>query len=575
MNEHNITILSKEQVWGNEYEDQLDVIKKYGVRASATDLSALTGGDFYNATDKNVGGDSSLRGRPGRFMVKISDTHTETAGVNIDGRGTRFYGIEDNGIIRPILPFPYNFRKIIKKRVKGYNDTEEVEYGEYPQYVADLSTQTALESMADVFCINAGNKTGRTYTFDSHGWYEEEIKPVTYEEYEYKGKKYIRIKVNEPMYLCSNGCRYKYGDYVWVEVSPVVWLIDKKTKTLISKRGLVSGVYAENFQKYLDTYMSKDLFQNVPLLQNNYSVNDKQGQGQQGNDSKNQEQNNNDLENTQQGKQQPSKKDIGHDTHNMWERAVKEHKKKQEKSGKKSLLDKILGRDKKPEEKTELEKEQEKAENLDEKDAFKQNLEDKKRTLEELKQEIYNLAAKVETIMSNVGTTTNEDIRIVNDIGVADPSLDWQYILREAIKYDTEIVLDTSGSINETLLKNFLRECKNILQHSRLKVGCFDTEFYGFHDIRTEKDIEDMRFEGGGGTDFNAAVEAFSRRVENKIIFTDGESSMPDMPLNAIWIVFGEKQINPKGGKVIRITPEQLRKLCSFEVENETKGRSR
>lgn len=377
------------------------------------------------------------------------------------------------------------------------------------------------------------------------------------------------------MYLCSNGCRYKYGDYVWVEVSPVVWLIDKKTKTLISKRGLVSGVYAENFQKYLDTYMSKDLFQNVPLLQNNYSVNDKQGQGQQGNDSKNQEQNNNDLENTQQGKQQPSKKDIGHDTHNMWERAVKEHKKKQEKSGKKSLLDKILGRDKKPEEKTELEKEQEKAENLDEKDAFKQNLEDKKRTLEELKQEIYNLAAKVETIMSNVGTPTNEDIRIVNDIGVADPSLDWQYILREAIKYDTEIVLDTSGSINETLLKNFLRECKNTLQHSRLKVGCFDTKFYGFHDIRTEKDIEDMRFEGGGGTDFNAAVEAFSRRVENKIIFTDGESSMPDMPLNAIWIVFGEKQINPKGGKVIRITPEQLRKLCSFEVENETKGRSR
>lgn len=139
----------------------------------------------------------------------------------------------------------------------------------------------------------------------------------------------------------------------------------------------------------------------------------------------------------------------------------------------------------------------------------------------------------------------------------------------------TEIVLDTSSSINETLLKNFLRECKNILQHSRLKVGCFDTEFYGFHDIRTEKDIEDMKFEGSGGTDFNAAVRAFSRRGESKIIFTDGKSSMPDMPFNAIWIVFGDRQINPKGGKVICITPEQLRKLCSFEVENETKGRSR
>ena len=28
------------------------------------------------------------------------------------------------------------------------------------------------------------------------------------------------------------------------------------------------------------------------------------------------------------------------------------------------------------------------------------------------------------------------------------------------------------------------------MQQSRLKVGCFDTKFYGFHDIRTEKDIE-------------------------------------------------------------------------------------
>ena len=59
-----------------------------------------------------------------------------------------------------------------------------------------------------------------------------------------------------------------------------------------------------------------------------------------------------------------------------------------------------------------------------------------------------------------------------------------------------------------------------------------------------------MRFEGGGGTDFDVAVGAFSRRVENKIIFTDGEASMPDMPLDAIWIVFGGERINPKGGRV-------------------------
>ena len=140
---------------------------------------------------------------------------------------------------------------------------------------------------------------------------------------------------------------------------------------------------------------------------------------------------------------------------------------------------------------------------------------------------------------------------------------------------ETEIVLDTSGSINEILLKNFLRECKNILQHSRLKVGCFDTEFYGFHEIRTEEDIENMRFEGGGGTDFDVAVGAFSRRVENKIIFTDGDAYMPEMPLDAIWIVFGGIEINPKGGKVIQIDDEQLDRLYSYEMDTQSKGRSR
>lgn len=295
-------------------------------------------------------------------------------------------------------------------------------------------------------------------------------------------------------------------------------------------------------------------------------------------------------------KEDKSKQVVGHDTHSMWEQAVKKHKKQQEKTDKKkSLLDKLLGKDK---EKTELEKKQEELESMGEKDAFKKNLEDKKKQLEELKEAISKQA-------SQAVTSTNRDIRTVNDIGTAKPIIDWRYVLREAIKYDvdwsyknatledgvvsanleeqpmpeTEIVFDTSSSINEVLLKNFLRECKNILQHTKLKVGCFDTEFYGFHEIRTEEDIEKMRFEGGGGTNFDVAVGAFSRRVENKIIFTDGKASMPDMPLDAIWIVFGGdfgvEKINPKGGKVIHIDNEQLERLYNYQMTNETKGRSR
>ena len=315
------------------------------------------------------------------------------------------------------------------------------------------------------------------------------------------------------------------------------------------------------------------------------------GQNQQGNQQQSQEQSGGGS--GEDSQEEEKQQDVGHDTHSMWEQAVKKHKEEQEKSGKnESLLDKLLGKDKK--EKSELEKKQEELEGIGEKDAFKKNLEDKKKQLEELKEAISKKA-------SQAGTSTNRDVITVNDIGTAKPIVDWRYVLREAIKYDadwsyknatledgvvvanleeqpmpeTEIVLDTSGSINEVLLRNFLRECKNILQHTKLKVGCFDTEFYGFHEIRTEEDIENMQFEGGGGTDFDVAVGAFSRRVENKIIFTDGEASMPDMTLDAIWIVFGGEKINPKGGRVIHITPEQLDRLYSYEIESETKGRSR
>ena len=291
-------------------------------------------------------------------------------------------------------------------------------------------------------------------------------------------------------------------------------------------------------------------------------------------------------------KEDKLKQDVGHDTHSMWEQTVKKHKEQQEKNNKKeSLLDKLLGKDK---EKTELEKKQEELESMGEKESFRKNLEDKKRKLEELKVEIAKQA-------SQVGNTSNGDIRTVSDIGIAKPLIDWRYVLRETTKYDvdwsyrnatlengvvtanleeqpiseTEIVLDTSGSIDEVLLRNFLRECKNILQQSRLKVGCLDTKFYGFHDIRTEKDRENMQFEGGGGTDFDVAVSAFSRRVENKIIFTDGWASMPSTPIDAIWVVFGGRAINPAGGKVIHIDERQLERLCNYQQINEHKGRTR
>ena len=126
------------------------------------------------------------------------------------------------------------------------------------------------------------------------------------------------------------------------------------------------------------------------------------------------------------------------------------------------------------------------------------------------------------------------------------------------LQHLTEIVLDTSGSIDDELLKTFLRECKNILNFSKLKVGCFDTKFYGFIEIRTIADVERLTFKGRGGTDFVAAINAFTETADNKVIFTDGDAYMPSKKIDAIWIVFGDKEIHSNGGKVIYIDKKRL-----------------
>ena len=124
-----------------------------------------------------------------------------------------------------------------------------------------------------------------------------------------------------------------------------------------------------------------------------------------------------------------------------------------------------------------------------------------------------------------------------------------------------EILLDTSGSINTQLLRNFLKECLGILAYSKIKVGCFDDDFYGFQEVRNKTDIENFPLKGGGGTNFDIAVRAFSKDADNKIIFTDGLADMPNVSAKIIWVVFGKDKINPLGGKVIYINENQYEDL--------------
>ena len=125
-----------------------------------------------------------------------------------------------------------------------------------------------------------------------------------------------------------------------------------------------------------------------------------------------------------------------------------------------------------------------------------------------------------------------------------------------------EILLDTSASVDAELLRAFVRGVKGLLrQDAVVRVGCFDTRFYGFQDVVTEQDIEKLELSGAGGTDFHAAIHAFTGDAENRIIFTDGFAEMPEERCDAIWVVYGSTTIRPVGGRVLYSrSPEEKEK---------------
>lgn len=327
--------------------------------------------------------------------------------------------------------------------------------------------------------------------------------------------------------------------------------------------------------------------------------NSQDSQRQQNSQDSQEEQNAQDSQGGQNSQSGQEETDIGHDTHSLWDKAIEERKREQqeqvEKKGqeqrqtkKKEKKERTDGEEQGEKKKREVEEKSKFAEQ-GERETFKQNKIERRKQLQELSRELANKSSH------EAGDGIQREGKKLSDIGIATPLIDWRKLLRQAIRYDeeytrknarmrngyfrhrieqlpmpeAEILLDTSGSVSEVLLKNFLRECKNILDNSKVKVGCFNTEFHGFTELKKPEDIDNMSFPIGGGTDFNVAVGAFSRKAPNKIIFTDGEADMPrETVRNVIWVVFGDEKINPKGGKVINITGEQLRKLYQSFIQD-------
>ena len=309
---------------------------------------------------------------------------------------------------------------------------------------------------------------------------------------------------------------------------------------------------------------------------------------------KEQEQNNNQNHNQEQGNenagqtenQSPNEGKSQGDDHSLWEEAFKQQNSPQ----KEQRQDKNSQKQEDEQEQKQNGDEQTNID-FDEREEFEENRKEKREKFKSRREKTEK------DIRGTEGTTELENI------GKSKEEIDWKVLLRREVEKtetiwsqrrsiaennyayrleendiedeaESEVMIDVSGSVDLRLVKSFLRQLKPLLEQSKLRVGCFNEQFWGFVDIKNEREIDNFTIPRGARgrsawtENWDLAVRGFTKKREiNKIVFTDGypcPGTMPKEDLkreNIIWLVYGNKDFKPCCGKVINITERQLEQL--------------
>ena len=254
----NLTLLTKEQC------HKLEVLKKKeGANAEVTDFAYL----LTEYVDEF----------PGVYWIKSGDIATQKGFTSIWDVPSIpcFYG-------RPVLPLSSS--DIQMKGSRNPSDgVLEVMYGYYPQKKKKKKIQETLE---EAYNNNILPVTGMEYTTDTPRKGIEDIErgfiPKHHKVYELDEMRYVRLEVNiigKDSIRLSNEESYNNGDPVWIEVSPVKWLVDEKAGIMLTDNLIFSGVQFNNdrnnrdfdsstIKAFMDKYLSKELEQGRSTLIN-------------------------------------------------------------------------------------------------------------------------------------------------------------------------------------------------------------------------------------------------------------------------------------------------------------------
>ena len=257
MNDMVVTLLDKSDALVSE--NKLNCFKKYGMSAGYTDMFLLTGGVSDIKNMSRISDEFGLKNRTAPYAFNTLEKNGNVFTVDEAGKKS---SVESNDCTFGVRPTIMTFGESFKSVVGDRKDLFEIEMGEYPQYAASHMVNLALEDEFSYYFVDnqyIGSSlipTGKDYTFVQN----ENI--VTYPEYYYCGKKYIRVIAScKDSVIVSNANTIKNGDAVWVEVTPVKWFVDYKDQRFISKFILLSGLYPDlRMFDFFSRYMKGNLF---------------------------------------------------------------------------------------------------------------------------------------------------------------------------------------------------------------------------------------------------------------------------------------------------------------------------
>lgn len=176
---------------------------------------------------------------------------------------------------------------------------------------------------------------------------------------------------------------------------------------------------------------------------------------------------------------------------------------------------------------------------------------ERKQLQDEIKQAVINAA-------QSGGDDVPDDVkRMIGELTA--PKMDWREVLRSQLESSQKrdftfmrpskrsgevifpgmskdeelkvtVAIDTSGSISEEMLRDFVSEIQGIMdqyQDYEVTIMQFDTKVYGVETFTADggEDISEYEIRGGGGTDFDAVwnyMKANEMEPDQLVMFTDG-----------------------------------------------------